>query len=156
MKGFRGRVMATEQFADSYRSANFCTFINEVYEVLSDPAQRRVYDDIHGYSLTLINPFADDSTPKDHVFVNEFSCIGCKNCANFGNPDLLQQLIDSCTVDCIHWTSPAQLSLLEDEMRRIERVNLLEFEQIVLMLSGMGSTLSDVFIMSNTRWKKGS
>lgn len=27
-------------------------------------------------------------------------------------------------VDCIHWTSAAQLSLLEDEMRRIERVNV--------------------------------
>lgn len=27
-------------------------------------------------------------------------------------------------VDCIHWTSAAQLSLLEDEMRRVERVNV--------------------------------
>ncbi|KAL5061269.1 hypothetical protein RYX36_032873 [Vicia faba] len=49
---------------------------------MSDPVQGRVYDDIHGYSLTSIDPFADDSTPKDHVFVNEFSCIGCKNYAN--------------------------------------------------------------------------
>ncbi|KAL5055114.1 hypothetical protein RYX36_035796 [Vicia faba] len=149
-------------------TTNFCTFINEVYEVLSDPVQRRVYDDIHGYSLTSINPFADDSSPKDHVFVDEFSCIGCKNCANvacevfaieedfgrarvysqFGNPDLIQQAIDSCPVDCIHWTSAAQLSLLEDEMRRIERVN------VALMVSGMGSALSDVFRMANTRWEK--
>lgn len=27
-------------------------------------------------------------------------------------------------VDCIHWTSAAQLSLLEDEMHRVERVNV--------------------------------
>lgn len=27
-------------------------------------------------------------------------------------------------VDCIHWTSAAQISLLEDEMRRVERVNV--------------------------------
>ena len=30
-------------------------------------------------------------------------------------------------VDCIHWTSAAQLSLLEDEMRRVERVNVRQF-----------------------------
>ncbi|KAL5716371.1 hypothetical protein ACHQM5_018078 [Ranunculus cassubicifolius] len=57
-------------------------FINEIYEVLSDPVQRMVYDDIHGYSLTATNPFLDDSSTKDHAFVDEFSCIGCKNCAN--------------------------------------------------------------------------
>lgn len=45
-------------------------------QVLSDPVQRMVYDEIHGYALTAINPFLDDSNPKDHVFVDEFSCIG--------------------------------------------------------------------------------
>ncbi|KAJ0986374.1 hypothetical protein J5N97_004730 [Dioscorea zingiberensis] len=146
---------------------NFCIFINEIYEVLSDPMQRMVYDEIHGYSLSAINPFLDDTSPKDHAFVDEFSCIGCKNCANLapnvfrieedygrarvycqsGKPDLVQQAIDSCPVDCIHWTSAAQLSLLEDEMRRVERVN------VGLMLSGMGAT-SDVFRMASSRWEK--
>ncbi|XP_076931365.1 chaperone protein dnaJ C76, chloroplastic-like isoform X1 [Bidens hawaiensis] len=148
-------------------TTNFCMFINEVYEVLSDPAQRMVYDEIHGYALTAINPFLDDAYPKDHVFVDEFSCIGCKNCANVcsnvfmieedfgraraynqrGSPDLVQEAIDSCPVDCIHWTSAAQLSLLEDEMRRVERVN------VALMLAGMGSS-ADVFRMACTRWEK--
>ncbi|KAG4980388.1 hypothetical protein JHK85_034346 [Glycine max] len=146
-------------------ATNFCTFINEVYGVLSDPIQRMIYDDIHGYSLTSINPFLDDSSPKDHVFVDEFSCIGCKNCANVacdvfgieeefgrarvysqcGKPELVQQAIDSCPVDCIHWTSAAQLSLLEDEMRRVERVN------VALMLSGMGSAGTDVFRMEQAK-----
>ncbi|GMI67520.1 DNA J protein C77 [Hibiscus trionum] len=147
----------------------FCMFINEVYGVLSDPVQRMVYDEIHGYALTAINPFTDDSAHQRpyHVFVDEFSCIGCKNCANvacdvfrieedfgrarvhgqFGNPELVQQAIDSCPVDCIHWTSAAQLSLLEDEMRMVERVN------VALMLSGMGSS-SDVFRMASSRWEK--
>ena len=145
---------------DDPETTNFCMFINEVYEVLSDPAQRMVYDEINGYALTAINPFLDDTYPKDHVFVDEFSCIGCKNCANVcpdvftieeehgraracnqhGSPDLVQQAIDSCPVDCIHWTSAAQLSLLEDEMRRVERVN------VGLMLAGMGSS-ADVFRM---------
>ncbi|RDX79826.1 Chaperone protein dnaJ C76, chloroplastic [Mucuna pruriens] len=148
-------------------TTNFCTFINEVYGVLSDPIQRMIYDEIHGYSLTSINPFLDDSSPKDHVFVDEFSCIGCKNCANVaggvfgieeefgrarvysqcGKPDLVQQAIDSCPVDCIHWTSAAQLSLLEDEMRRVERVN------VAIMLSGMGSASTDVFRMEQAKLK---
>ncbi|KAJ0448182.1 putative 3Fe-4S ferredoxin, DnaJ domain, 4Fe-4S ferredoxin-type, iron-sulfur binding protein [Helianthus annuus] len=152
---------------DDPETTNFCMFINEVYEVLSDPAQRMVYDEIHGYALSAINPFLDDTYPKDHVFVDEFSCIGCKNCANVcsdvfmieedygraracnqqGSPDLVQQAIDSCPVDCIHWTSAAQLSLLEDEMRRVERVN------VALMLAGMGSS-ADVFRMASTRWEK--
>lgn len=148
-------------------TTNFCMFINEVYAVLSDPVQRMIYDEIHGYALTAINPFLDDTSPKDHAFVDEFSCIGCKNCANVapdvfgieedfgrarvcnqaGNPALVQQAIDSCPVDCIHWTSAAQISLLEDEMRRVERVN------VALMLAGMGAS-SDVFRMASSRWEK--
>lgn len=45
-------------------------------QVLIDPVQRLIYDEIHGYALTAINPFFDDSSPKDQVFVDEFSCIG--------------------------------------------------------------------------------
>lgn len=146
---------------------NFCMFINEVYEVLSDPVQRMVYDEIQGYALSAINPFLDDSAPRDHAFVDEFSCIGCKNCANVapevfqieedfgrarvcnqsGNPALVQEAIDTCPVDCIHWTSAAQVSLLEDEMRRMERVN------VGLMLAGMGVS-ADVFRMASSRWQK--
>ncbi|XP_065852090.1 chaperone protein dnaJ C76, chloroplastic [Euphorbia lathyris] len=153
---------------DDPDTTNFCMFINEVYAVLSDPVQKMVYDEIHGYALTAINPFLDDSSSKDHAFVDEFSCIGCKNCVNVnpdvfsieedfgrarvynqcGNGELVQQAIESCPVDCIHWTSAAQLSLLEDEMRRVERVN------VALMLSGMGSGAIDVFRMANSRWEK--
>ncbi|CAA2998584.1 chaperone dnaJ C76, chloroplastic-like isoform X1 [Olea europaea subsp. europaea] len=149
-------------------TTNFCMFINEVYTVLSDPVQRMIYDEIHGYALTAINPFLDDSIPKDHVFVDEFSCIGCKNCANvcpnvfaieedfgrarvysqLGNLESVQDAVDSCPVDCIHWTSAPQLSLLEDEMRRVERVN------VALMLSGMGSASMDVFRLASSRWEK--
>ncbi|MED6224709.1 hypothetical protein PIB30_086632 [Stylosanthes scabra] len=134
-------------------TTNFCMFINEVYAVLSDPVQRKVYDEIHGYSLTSINPFVDDSSPKDHAFVDEFSCIEedfgrARVYSQCGNPELVQQAIDSCPVDCIHWTSAAQLSLLEDEMRRIERVN------VALMLSGMGTASFDVFRMASSRWEK--
>ncbi|XAR50809.1 hypothetical protein NMG60_11005250 [Bertholletia excelsa] len=149
-------------------TTNFCMFINEVYAVLSDPVQRKIYDEIHGYTLSAINPFVDDCCPRDHAFVDEFTCIGCKNCANVaphvfgieedygrarvhsqcGKHELVQQAIDSCPVNCIHWVSAPQLSLLEDEMRRVERVN------VALMLSGMGSASVDVFRMANCRWEK--
>ncbi|VVA96339.1 unnamed protein product [Arabis nemorensis] len=96
-------------------TTNFCMFINDIYSILSDPVQRMVYDEIHGYLVTAINPFLDDSSPKDNVFVDEFACIGCKNCANVaphifkieedfgraracnqrGNPDLVQQAVET-------------------------------------------------------------
>ncbi|XP_010506112.1 PREDICTED: uncharacterized protein LOC104782785 isoform X1 [Camelina sativa] len=164
-------------------TTNFCIFINDIYEILSDPVQRMVYDEIHGYAVTATNPFLDDSSPRDHVFVDEFACIGCKNCANVapdifeieedfgraracnqrGNPDLIQLAVETCPVDCIHQTSAAQLSLLEDEMRRVERVNvrraflllvIVKNHKVALMLSGMGSGAVDVFRMARSRWEK--
>ncbi|KAI8008107.1 hypothetical protein LOK49_LG07G02002 [Camellia lanceoleosa] len=127
--------------------------------------------------------------------------LGCENCANVapdvfgieedfgraraysqcGKPELVQQAIDSCPVDCIHWTSATRLSLLEDEMRRVERVNvrhtlkvsllrnprdLISFSKwaqahpknpniwVALMLLGMGSSSVDVFRMATSRWEK--
>jgi ferredoxin len=112
--------------------------------VLSDPEQRMVYDEINGYALTSSNPFLNSAQECDHVFVDEFTCIGCKNCANtapdtfaieeefgrarvvsqLGDPTLAQSAVETCPVDCIHRVTAAQLTLLEDEMRRIERVNV--------------------------------
>lgn len=54
-----------------------------VLQILSDPVQRMVYDEIHGYAVTATNPFLDDSSPKDHVFVDEFACIGINICLKF-------------------------------------------------------------------------
>jgi hypothetical protein len=45
-------------------------------QVLTDPVQRAVYDEIHGYAVTATNPFLDESALRDHVFVYEFSSIG--------------------------------------------------------------------------------
>nr|AAS72346.1 unknown protein [Oryza sativa Japonica Group] len=132
---------------DNPEVTNFCMFINEVYTVLSDPVQRAVYDEIHGYTATATNPFFDDSAPKDQVFVDEFTCIGCKYCANVC-PNVFRIEEDyGSPVNCIHWTSAAQLSLLENEMRRIERVN------VGLMSAGMGVSV-DVFRLASVRWEK--
>lgn len=147
----------------------FCQFVNEVYEVLSDPEMRALYDEINGYAATGINPFMDTSLERDHVFVDEFTCIGCKNCANtaestfeiepeFGRarvcsqtadrPALVQEAIDTCPVSCIYWVTAPQVTLLEDEMRRIERVN------VAIMLSGQGNKGADIFAQASWRWQK--
>ena len=71
--------------------------------MLTDPIQRAVYDEIHGYAATATNPFLDDSAPRDHVFVDEFSCIGIDDFAlnrNFIWNQLKKFLIKLCPHSC--------------------------------------------------------
>ncbi len=70
------------------------------------------------------------------VYVDEITCIGCKHCAHVarntfyiepsygksrvvrqdGDPDtVIQEAIDTCPVDCIHWTDYTELKKLEEE-----------------------------------------
>jgi ferredoxin len=70
------------------------------------------------------------------VYVDEVTCIGCKHCAhvarntfyiepNYGRSrvvrqdgdaeDLIQEAIDTCPVDCIHWVDYTELKRLEIE-----------------------------------------
>jgi ferredoxin len=70
------------------------------------------------------------------VYVDEVTCIGCKHCAHVARntfyiepdygrsrvirqdgdaEDLIQEAIDTCPVDCIHWVDYTELKKLEDE-----------------------------------------
>ncbi len=70
------------------------------------------------------------------VYVDEITCIGCKHCAHVARntfyiePDygrsrvvrqdgdsdeLIQEAIDTCPVDCIHWVNYTALKKLEEE-----------------------------------------
>ncbi len=70
------------------------------------------------------------------VYVDEITCIGCKHCAHVARntfyiePDygrsrvirqdgdaeeLIQEAIDTCPVDCIHWLNYKELKTLEQE-----------------------------------------
>ena len=70
------------------------------------------------------------------VYVDEITCIGCKHCAHVARntfyiePDygrsrvvrqdadpeeLIQEAIDTCPVDCIHWIDYTELKTLEAE-----------------------------------------
>ena len=70
------------------------------------------------------------------VYVDEITCIGCKHCAHVARntfyiePDygrsrvsrqdgdseeVIQEAIDTCPVDCIHWVDYTELKHLEEE-----------------------------------------
>ncbi len=70
------------------------------------------------------------------VYVDELTCIGCKHCAHVARntfyiepdygrsrvirqdgdgEDLIQEAIDTCPVDCIHWVDYTKLKHLEEE-----------------------------------------
>lgn len=70
------------------------------------------------------------------VYVDEITCIGCKHCAHvarntfyiepdkgrsrvvqqFGDSEeLIQEAIEMCPVDCIHWVDYTELKRLEEE-----------------------------------------
>lgn len=72
------------------------------------------------------------------VYVDEITCIGCKHCAHVARntfyiePDygrsrvirqdgdseeLIQEAIDTCPVDCIHWVDYTELKKLEEERK---------------------------------------
>ncbi len=72
------------------------------------------------------------------VYVDEITCIGCKHCAHVARntfyiePDygrsrvvrqdadaeeVIQEAIDTCPVDCIHWVNYTELRKLEDERK---------------------------------------
>jgi ferredoxin len=72
------------------------------------------------------------------VYVDEITCIGCKHCAHVarntfyiepdygrsrvvrqdGDPEeVIQEAIDTCPVDCIHWVDYTELRTLEEERK---------------------------------------
>lgn len=84
------------------------------------------------------------------VYVDEITCIGCKHCAHVapntfyiesdhgrsrvynqdGHPeDIVQEAMDTCPVDCIHWVDYTELKQLE-AARREQEIKPLGFPQI--------------------------
>ena len=72
------------------------------------------------------------------VYVDEITCIGCKHCAHVARntfyiepdygrsrvisqdidpQDLIQEAIDTCPVDCIHWVDYTELRSLEEDRK---------------------------------------
>ncbi|TBR61577.1 ferredoxin [Westiellopsis prolifica IICB1] len=72
------------------------------------------------------------------VYVDEITCIGCKHCAfvarntfyiepDYGrsrvmrqdgdSEEIIQEAIDTCPVDCIHWVDYTEIKRLEEERK---------------------------------------
>ena len=72
------------------------------------------------------------------VYVDEITCIGCKHCAHVArntfyiepdygrsrvvrqdgdSQDLIQEAIETCPVDCIHWIDYTEIKKLEQERK---------------------------------------
>ncbi|MEO0536067.1 MAG: ferredoxin [Cyanobacteria bacterium P01_A01_bin.123] len=72
------------------------------------------------------------------VYVDELTCIGCRHCAHVArntfyiepdygrarvvrqdgdSEDRIQEAIDTCPVDCIHWLDYTELQSLEEERK---------------------------------------
>jgi len=151
-------------------SNEFAIFLNQLYETLMDPDSRAEYDAISGFSVGGTNPFMDASFAAEFAFVDEFSCIGCRNCNNvcprsfgmeeeFGRArvmrqdvdsvDKIQEAIDTCPVSCIHWVTAPQLTLLEEIMGKMERVDT----WILMNGGGKGANLN-VFLEASIAWEK--
>lgn len=103
--------------------------------MLSDPVQRMVYDEIHGYALTAVNPFVDSSSPKDHVFVDEFSCIGMLELTSDPCLKYLKPLIQAPMVSntWMSWWSSGKVGKCEYSCGIFWQLRILQDARIVLM-----------------------
>jgi ferredoxin len=84
------------------------------------------------------------------VYVDEVTCIGCKHCAHVSpntfyiepeygrsrvfnqdgdTEELIQEAIDTCPVDCIHWVDYTELKQLEAK-RKYQQIKNLGLPQV--------------------------
>jgi len=87
---------------------------------------------------TGLEPVLGGALRQKAVWVDEAVCIGCRYCANVAShtfvveptwgrsramrqdgdsTERIQEAIDTCPVDCIHWVSYEQLPELEEQSR---------------------------------------
>eukprot|EP00892_Ulva_mutabilis_P001798 jgi/Ulvmu1/11619/UM008_0020.1 len=163
--------------------------LNDAYTVLSNESTRELYDiDLNeskmeeemGFSNEPLSEWLPmtDPTNSRHtnpgetraVFVDEVSCIGCKNCcfqaensfileAEYGRARVTKQwadteenldaAVESCPVRCIHWVEREELPVLEHVMASIPRVDVCNLQS-----SDRRGTGGNVFSLAEAFKKK--
>lgn len=163
MRDFHPDLYVTED------STDLCVLLNEIYETLMDPDKRALYDTLSGFSLNSVNPFKDRSYEPDQAFVDEVNCIGCGKCvracpasfyiepSKYGRARVVAQgassieeieiAMETCPVDCIHWVTSPQLSLLETALSTMNRVE-------VWIMQRSGRSPGNVFYEASRAWER--
>uniref|UniRef100_A0A6T5SWC4 J domain-containing protein n=1 Tax=Ostreococcus mediterraneus TaxID=1486918 RepID=A0A6T5SWC4_9CHLO len=136
---------------------DMCVLLNEAYAILKNPELRALHDadlaqqredDEDGFTGVAYSKWTTRKAKPGEdraVFVDEFTCIGCKQCVwqapatfrmneDYGRSrvfaqwlnteDDIQCAIDSCPVDCIHWVKKEQLPFLEHVTVNFEKVSV--------------------------------
>lgn len=157
---------------------NMCILLNEAYTILSDPEQRSSYnraldealeDQSDGYTGEPLSRWMantkmgknEDPNETRGVFVDECTCIGCKQCVwcapatfrieeDYGRSrvfgqwldteDNIQAAIDACPVSCIHWIEKEELPPLEYVTQ-----NVVKRLDVGVMMAGQGGGAADVW-----------
>jgi ferredoxin len=116
---------------------------DSVYELPPDSARTGLEPELGGFLRNAeersgLEPELGGALRQKGVYVDEVTCIGCKHCAHVARntfyiePDygrsrvisqdsdseeLIQEAIDTCPVDCIHWVEYTKLRQLEDDRK---------------------------------------
>lgn len=148
---------------------DLCALLNDAYATLRDEAVRMAYDAElqqtevdreEGFDAQRTrSKWRGGETETRAVFVDENTCIGCKQCvwaapAMFrleavhgrsqvwaqwlNSEEQIETAIDACPVRCIHWVDRQQLPVLEHVMAQLPRVN------VGVMAAGQGGAVVDV------------
>jgi ferredoxin len=154
---------------------DLCALLNDAYATLKDETVRYAYDSEllqsvadaeDGYDPAKTrSKWRGSETETRAVFVDENTCIGCKQCVwaapgmfrlenEYGrsqvwgqwlnNEEQINTAVDACPVSCIHWVERSQLPVLEHVMAKLPRVN------VGIMASGQGGAVADVFTAAVT------
>jgi ferredoxin len=110
---------------------------------MPDASQTGLEPELGGYlrdapERTGLEPELGGLVRQRGIYVDEITCIGCKHCAHVArntfyiepdygrsrvirqdgdSEDVIQEAIDTCPVDCIHWTDYTELKRLEEERK---------------------------------------